>query len=70
MNRISKFQENRQDCVLSLDQTKSTKGGLREFLKIGTGNPVNHARYRLACRCAQNIMYVELADGPHFCIDW
>lgn len=66
MKKIQNFQEKR----ISIKQSSSIKGGVREFLKMGTGNPVNHARYRKACREAENIMLVQLHDGYYFCIDW
>ena len=70
MNRIESFKKKRQNNVLSSAEKQSIKGGLREFLKKGTGNPVNHARYRKARRQAESIMLVHLADGDYFCIDW
>jgi hypothetical protein len=70
MNKIDAFKAKRQDCAMSVKETESIKGGFREFLKKGTGNPVNHARYRYACRCAESIMLVTLSDGEYFCIDW
>lgn len=70
MKRIQKFQQKRQDKVLGLAQKKSVKGGIREFLEKNTGNPVNHARYALACQCAENIMLVEISGKEYFCIDW
>lgn len=70
MNRVTTFKVKNQDCVLSPNETSSTKGGLREFIKKGTGNPVNHQRYWLACMYAESVMLVTLHDGEYFCVDW
>lgn len=70
MNKLNAFKAKKQDFTISREKAQSIKGGFREFLKKGTGNPVNHARFYKACREAQNIMLVSLHDGEYFCIDW
>ena len=70
MKRITKFRQKREDKVISLSETKSVKGGIREFLEKNTGRAENHARYRKACREAESIMLVTIGSKEYFCIDW